>query len=127
MSEAGGVFIDQLPSRVASLETDVSALKGEQSKQDTLLEAVAEGVFELRQDFEKRFDAVDKRFDAMDQRLTKLEGRVTNIEKTMVTKFEFTQLLRWLDDKFAEIDRRFAAQDTQFAEIKAILQKMNRA
>jgi hypothetical protein len=36
----------------------------------------------------------------------------------MVTKFEFTQLLNWLDTKFTSIDNRFAEIQTQFSEMK---------
>jgi predicted nucleic acid-binding Zn-ribbon protein len=111
MPEAGPILSIQIPSRLQQLESDVTKIKNDQSKQEILLETVAEGIFKL-----------EERANAVDQRLESLKHRVTRIEQTMVTKFEFTQLLRWLDEKFENIDKRLQSHDSQFAEIKHLLE-----
>lgn len=130
MNEAEGILLaPQLPGRLRQLENDVTKLKEEQFKQDGLLEAVAEGVFELHENVETLNSKVDNIKVTFERRFEALEARVTRIEETMVTKFEFTQLLNWLDVKFAAIDQQFIEMKketaAQFAEIKSILNQMN--
>ena len=84
---------------MSTIEERVAAVE---ARLDTLTDLRAL-VIALREDMNRRFDAVDRRFEAVDRRFEQVDRR-------------FELLLGHMNERFIGVDGRFAVMDQRFAQ-----------
>ena len=83
---------------------------------NTMVSVLAEyGLTDIRQEIEKRFEAVDERFEKIDQRFETIDARFDEIDQ----RFEA------VDARFDEIDQRFDEIDKDIGELRLNLRYMS--